>query len=362
MTRKTSAIAAMLVASVLVVDQGSAQRPPRVETVAVPTDAVLQAVSPVSQSVVWISGHRGVVLRSTDSGRSWDLLPTPAGDSLQYRDIHAFDDQRAVILSAGTGTDSRILWTDDGGGTWTTGFLMDHPEGFMDCLDIWDNRGFAYGDEVDGVPYILRTEDGGKTWDRVAPEHLPEGRDGEGGFAASGTCALVGNDGTGWVGTGASGWARVLRTNDYGVSWQATDVPLETGPTAGTFSLARSESSSERQASDGEVLVALGGNLDSDSVVAKGAAVSFDGGVTFEPRLSPPIPGATYGGAAVGDVLTAVSPQGGRISFDLGQSWEPLNGVAAWAIAFAPETGIGWAAGTQGRVWRITLPEFTPFR
>ena len=132
----------------------------------------------------------------------------------------------ATLLTAGSGTDSRLYHTDDGGTTWTLAFLMDDERGFLDCLDFWDHRGFAYGDSFDGVPYILRSEDGGGSWHRPPPDALPTAMEGEGGFAASGTCARASEGGVGWIATGAGGAARVLRTDDFGLGWRAAEVPV----------------------------------------------------------------------------------------------------------------------------------------
>ncbi|RMH16119.1 MAG: oxidoreductase, partial [Gemmatimonadetes bacterium] len=211
---------------------------PRADLVLTPqpsgTDALLQAVSAVDTSLVWVSGHRGVVLRTTDGGATWTRLATPAGDSLQFRDVDAFDERTAALLSAGPGTLSRLYRTRDGGATWTLQFLMDHPDGFLDCAAFWDaDTGFAYGDAVEGVLYVLRTDDGGRTWTRLGAGALPAAQPGEGGFAASGTCAATGPDGVGWIAAGNARRARVLRTDDYGRTWRAADAPLPGGAAAG---------------------------------------------------------------------------------------------------------------------------------
>ncbi|MDH3225070.1 MAG: oxidoreductase, partial [Gemmatimonadota bacterium] len=225
----------------------------RSQVVASGTDAVLQAVSPVSGGVVWVSGHEGVILRSLDGGLTWVAVPPPAGDTLQFRDVKAFSREEAVVLSAGTGSLSRIYRTGNAGRSWSTSFLMEHPKGFLDCLDFWDGRrGFAYGDAIDGHPYVLLTEDGGRSWRRAPVQGLPAARGGEGGFAASGTCAVAGEGGRGWIATGAEGSARVLRTTDHGSSWSASDLPLARGPMAGAFTIA---------VHAGEPIMILGGDL-----------------------------------------------------------------------------------------------------
>ncbi|MCY3612471.1 MAG: CehA/McbA family metallohydrolase [Gemmatimonadetes bacterium] len=314
------------------------------------TTEVLQAISPVSAETLWASGHGGVILRTVDGGDKWERVPAPGGDSLQFRDIHGFSSRTAIALTAGTGPASRIYRTADGGETWTLGFLMDAPEGFLDCLDFWDGeRGFAYGDSFDGAPYILLTEDGGRSWARVPADAMPQAGEGEGGFAASGTCARAGDSGRGWIGTGAGGSARILATDDYGATWSEVAVPMATGDAAGIFTLAMA---------DGSPVMALGGDLGApDEVVAANAAVTRDGGRTWTAASPAPIDGAVYG-SAVGRWgpyrnIVAVAPPGAAFTADMGETWHPLEELSAWAVEFAPGGRVGWAAGEGGRIWRI---------
>ena len=314
------------------------------------TTEVLQAISPVSAETVWASGHGGAILRTVDGGDAWQRVAAPAGDSLQFRDIHGFSSRAAIALTAGTGPASRIYRTADGGETWTLAFLMDAPEGFLDCLDFWDGeRGFAYGDSFDGVPYILLTGDGGRSWARVPADAAPAANLGEGGFAASGTCARAGDSGRGWIGTGAGGSARILATDDYGATWSEAAVPMATGDAAGIFTLAMA---------DGSPVMALGGDLGArDEVVEANAAVTMDAGRTWTAASPAPIEGAVYGSAAGrwGPYrnIVAVAPPGAAFTADMGVTWQPLDGVSAWAVEFAPGGRVGWAAGEGGQIWRI---------
>ncbi len=111
---------------------------------------------------------------------------------------------------------------------------MDYPGGFLDCMAFWDeNVGIAYGDAVEEELFILRTEDGGESWTRIGTSSLPKAQVGEGGFAASGTCAATEGHSRGWVATGNGEDARVLYTEDRGQTWQATVTPVVGGPSAG---------------------------------------------------------------------------------------------------------------------------------
>lgn len=313
------------------------------------TESLLQAVAPIDEGIVWASGHDGVVLRTEDGGVTWTRVDVPAGDSLQYRDVHAFSYSEAAILSAGTGPASRIYRTGDGGRTWELGYFMEDAAGFLDCMDFWDDRGFAYGDEIDGIPFILVTDDGGQSWSRADPAGVPAALEGEGGFAASGTCARVGSEGRGWIATGASGAARVLHTADYGATWRAVDVPVVRGAAAGLTTVSFRE--------DGRIGVAFGGDLAIMDAATENAAGSTDGGATWVPTPPPPLKGPVYGSTFVpgGADVFVVGPAGANFSPDGGQTWIEVDTVSSWAVGSAGRAA-SWFVGPQGRIVKVTIP------
>ncbi|HEX7119770.1 MAG TPA: YCF48-related protein [Longimicrobiales bacterium] len=306
------------------------------------TTALLQAVSAVSDRIVWVSGHRGTVLRTTDGGRSWQRLEVPGADSLEFRDIHAVDERTAYLLSAGPGELSRIYKTTDGGRSWTLQFRNAAPEAFYDCLAFWDERrGVVFSDAVAGEVILRTTDDGGAHWTRVPPERVPDAQPGgEGAFAASGTCVVAGPDGRAWVGTGAGTVARVFRTEDYGRTWRVATAPIVGGAAAGIFTLAF------RDALHG---VALGGDLDRPDAHTDNVAVTADGGRTWSLAGRTRLPGAVFGAAYVPGAptptLVAVGPGGMDYSVDEGRSWAPADTAAYWAVGFARENASAGAGG-----------------
>src|SRR5690606_1661195 len=70
------------------------------------TDALLPGISVVDSAVVWVSGTNGRYARTTDGGATWTAGTVPDADSLQFRDVHAFDASRAYPLSIGNGPQS----------------------------------------------------------------------------------------------------------------------------------------------------------------------------------------------------------------------------------------------------------------
>jgi len=312
------------------------------------TTALLQAVSPVDDEVVWVSGHEGSYARSLDGGANWTTAVMVGEEDLQFRDVEAFDAATAYLMSAGSGELSRIYRTDDGGLSWQHQFTAQHPDAFLDCMAFWDrDRGLAYGDEVDGVPFLLRTVDGGDHWDRVPAAGLPAALDGEGGFAASGTCLITEEGGRAWIATGAGSHPRVLRTEDWGQSWWAVDVPVVGGGSSGLTTI--------QMGPNGQG-IALGGTVGGDTLRTENVALTSDGGAIWVKGEHPAMLGPIYGSALVevggGWRVVAVGPRGMDLSGELAGDWQTVDTQSYWAVAFAT-SGAGWAVGPEGRITRL---------
>jgi photosystem II stability/assembly factor-like uncharacterized protein len=315
------------------------------------TDALLIAVSVVDSAIVWVSGARGTWARSVDGGATWITGVVAGADSLQFRDVHALDAANAFLLSIGEGEQSRIYRTTDGGASWVLQFTNREPRGFFDCFGFWDARaGFAFSDSFDGRFLLIETADGGGSWTEVAPERLPAAQEGEGSFAASGTCVAVHGDSLAWIGTGASAaGARVLRTTDRGRTWVAASTPIVAGSAAGIASVAF------RDARHG---AALGGDIALPDSVRDNVALTSDGGATWTLGGRPSFTGAVYGGAwvpgAPQPTLVAVGPRGVSVSADGGRVWAPVDTLNHWGIGMAGP-GRGWLVGPGGRITRIAV-------
>jgi photosystem II stability/assembly factor-like uncharacterized protein len=310
------------------------------------TTARLRGLSVVSAQVAWASGSGGTILRTTDRGRTWERKTVPDTETLDFRDIEAFDDRSALVLSIGAGELSRIYRTTDGGSTWALQHINRDPEGFLDALAFWDGRhGLALGDPVGGRFVVLATDDGGKSWDRVAAEGLPEARPGEGAFAASGTCLAVHGDRHAWFGTGAG---RVFRSADRGRTWTAHETPIRSGNgTSGIFSLAFR---------DTEHGVAVGGDYAEPGRADGNAAVTDDGGRTWRPpKHSGPAgyrSAVAYLPGAPSPSLVAVGPTGADSSGDGGETWAKLGDAGFHSVAPAGSR-TAWAVGEEGAIGRL---------
>lgn len=324
--------------------------PPRLSDQDAGVDVLLIAAHAVDEAVVWASGAEGTVVKTVDGGATWRAVPvtTPGADTLQFRDVVARDAETAWALAIGPGASSQIAKTTDGGASWRTVFVNDEPGGFYDCLSFWDDRrGVLYGDSVDGELRVRTTADGGETWALVPASALPAAGEGEGGFAASGTCVATRGDGLGWIATGNADPARVLRTADGGTTWRAADLPLVAGAAAGAASVAFRD---DRHG------VAVGGDIGDADAFAEAVALTADGGATWAAGGRLPFAGAAYGAAYVPgtNALLAVGPGGVGLSRDDGRSWTLVDERTFWGVA-AASAEAAWLVGPEGRVVRVRL-------
>lgn len=318
------------------------------------SEALFIGISPVDDHVVWISGTGGTFGRTLDGGATWQIAVVPGADSLQFRDVHAVDAETAYLLSIGNGGQSRIYKTTDAGQTWALQFTNPEPDGFFDCMDFWDaDHGIVFSDSFDGAFFLVTTDDGGATWNRVPPDRLPSAHPGEGSFAASGNCVIARGDSTAWIGTGASEGtpARVLKTTNRGRSWTVVETPITGGATSGITSVPF------RDLQHG---AALGGDFTRPDEYSDNVAVTDDGGRTWtlagRPKLSGSVYGAVYVPGAPTPTLVGVGPEGVDYSLDNGMTWTSLDTLSHWSVAFATPQA-GWATGPEGRITKIKLFE-----
>ena len=165
-----------------------------------------------------------VVRHTADGGAHWTVLPAPMPQYCALYDVAFSDAQNgwAVGWAAGdeNGEPAVIFHTSNGGAAWTQQISyvppVSHSVGSASlravaCIDGLHAVAVGYADNADAVrPLILRTADGGVTWQRInAPGPWPAGGSGL-------TDVCFADSLHGWA-TGSSG--TILRTVNGGLSW-----------------------------------------------------------------------------------------------------------------------------------------------
>ncbi|MFN0109054.1 MAG: WD40/YVTN/BNR-like repeat-containing protein, partial [Blastocatellia bacterium] len=298
--------------------------------------------------IAWASGANGTYARTIDGGKTWQSAVVPGAEKLDFRDVEAFDAKTAYLLSIGPGEASRIYKTTDGGKNWSLQFTNNNPKAFFDAIAFWDvNNGLAVSDPVDGRFVVIRTSDGGKSWNPIAPENMPAALEGEGAFAASGTCLIAQGKTNAWFATGGAKSARVFRSADNGQTWFVASTPIKTGNAAsGIFSISFK---------DARTGIAVGGDYQKEKEAVDHLALSGDGGRNWKLVKSSGLTGFRSAVAWISEsALIAVGPSGTDSSLNDGANWTNIGSSGFHAFSFSRKGRTGWAVGEKGSIARFT--------
>jgi len=308
------------------------------------TTSSFRGLDVVSKKVIWASGTGGTVIRSINGGRTWKVIKVPGAEKLDFRDIEAFGKQTAYVLSIGTGTDSRIYKTSDGGENWQRQFVNQIPGAFFDSIAFWDkNHGIAQSDPVDGKYVFYETRDG-KTWKRMPPANMPDAKEGEAAFAASGTCIVTRGKNEVFLITGGKA-ARVYHSKDHGQSWKVSDTPMISGDAGtGIFGFAF----------DGSNAVIVGGDYTKPKNAKNNLAFSTDGGSVWKSPAGMETSFGYRSGVTYVDsnTLVVVGITGSDISTDGGKTWKNLDAVERNTVMSKGSRAV-WSVGPKGEVSRL---------
>jgi len=313
------------------------------------TTARFRGVSAASDKIVWASGSGGTYALTTDGGETWRASILAGAAKLDFRDVEAIDANTAYLLSIGPGEQSKIFKTTNAGRDWTIQFTNRNPKAFFDSIAFSNPReGVAISDPVDGKFIVIKTTDGGATWNELSSTNLPLALEGEGAFAASGTCIAVHGSDRIWFVTGGAKVARVFRSIDGGKTWTVANTPIIAGnASSGIFSIAFADSLHG---------VIVGGDYKKENEGGNNVAITGDGGSTWTLSKGPRPAGfrsaVSYVPGRKGS-LVVVGPSGSDYSTDGGESWISLGSPGFHAMSFSSRGADAWGAGENGRLGRL---------
>lgn len=299
-----------------------------------PVKASLRGLSPVSDQVCWASGSGGTWLRTTDGGGTWDTGVIAGLDKVDFRSIHAFDENTAVVASAGQL--AVIFRTENGGESWEK-VHQEGPDAFFDGITFLNKtKGFILGDPVNGSWMILETDDAGKSWKSLAS--LPPSEAGEAAFAASASSMII-TENELIFGTGG----KVSNLYHYRFEskiWKKENTPiLQGGASQGIFALVKTENAVLGVGGDYEKLDFRENNAfrlsDQGFQIPLHSPLGFRSGIAFSPKEK---------------LIIAVGPSGSDLSKDDGLKWENFSSTGYHAVRISLDQKSVWASGSQGRI------------
>jgi len=300
----------------------------------------------VNKEVIWVSGTQGTVLKTTDSGKTWENVSVPNRTETDFRDIEGFDKNTAIVM--GISTPARFYKTENGGATWDLVYFDETEDVFFDGMSFWNRKnGIAFSDPIDGEHHLIRTEDGGESWQKIPSTGIPNKLEYEYGFAASGTGIPVYGRKNVWLGMGGIK-SRVFKSNDSGLNWIPVETPIANGgQSTGIYSLAFKNK---------KVGVAVGGDY-TDQYIKNTMSYTEDGGLTWHLPKNQTNQYRECVAYYRGNIFIAVGPSGFDITKDNGKNWASENREIRdlTAIAFAKGSSTGFSVGKEGKIYKIKV-------
>jgi len=195
----------------------------------------IRGLSVVDDSVAWVSGNKGYFAVTANGGRNWAWQHVKGFEKADFRDIEAFSDKEAIMMSSGT--PALILKTVDGGASWQVKYNNPDTAYFFDAMDFANPKhGLVLGDPIKGKFVLMETTDGGETWNTF--KNRPDALPGEAAFAASGTCLRMDSASSIDFVTGGN-VSRLFSIVPPYDKWHSDSLPIEQGKASqGAFSYA----------------------------------------------------------------------------------------------------------------------------
>ncbi len=171
------------------------------------------------RNVFYAVGEKGTFLKTEDAGDTWKFSAILPDENLIS--IHFKNENEGCIV----GTNGTLLNTPDGGKTWKkTDLKTDRALGKI--LFINNDKGFIIGEES----LLFCTEDGGKSW-KNGLEGITEETYGDPWMLEMFNDIMFANESVGWI-VGEAGF--IIKTEDGGKTWNQQKI----GTTAGLNTIA----------------------------------------------------------------------------------------------------------------------------
>ena len=303
----------------------------------------IRGLSVVSDSVAWVGGSNGHIGKTLDGGKTWEWTQPKGYEKLDFRDIEAFDQLKAIAVNAGS--PAYVLSTIDGGKSWREIYKNTDSAIFLDGMDFWNaQEGIIFGDPIKNKMQLLKTIDGGLTWQDISNNLKEELRVGEAGFAASGTTIRTGKDGKVWVASGGS-TSRIFYSSNYGIKWKVYDCPIIRGESStGPFSIAFY---------DAKKGIAVGGNYLKDKENTNNVLLTSDGGKTWSKPIKPVLGYRSAVEYFTDQICFATGSSGTDVSTDGGKNWRNISSQNFNALQKAKNGNLVLLTGNKGQIYQL---------
>lgn len=292
----------------------------------------IRGLSIVNDNVAWVSGSKGYIGITANGGKTWSWQQVKGFEKSDFRDIEAFSDKKAVIMSSGT--PALILNTIDGGINWKVSYRNNDSTYFLDAMDFdTPKHGFVMGDPINNKYLLMETKDGGNNWKTC---NGPDAIKNQAAFAASGTCLV-----TKTIFAIATGGSSAEIITAKGKSWIHHTLPIVQGKSAqGAFSLAVFKNQ----------IIAVGGDYQNDTRRDSTACYSIDKGITWHLADSFPLGYQSCVEFIKEGIFLSTGTPGTNITVNGGKNWAKIDDTSYNVCRKAKHGTLVLLAGDHGKI------------
>jgi photosystem II stability/assembly factor-like uncharacterized protein len=304
-----------------------------------------RGLSVVNANTAWVSGSKGMVLRTVNGGKNWDTLNPKGYAGKDFRDIHAFNKNKAIAMSSGDS--GVVIITRDGGISWKEIYHDHRPGSFLDAMDVSNGKLILVGDGIlQQKMYQIRSDNVLNNDSLQAFTIFAKDRESyyKQGFEPDSTSSYFAASGSNvqWIGTNV--FCAIPIVDEQSIFMHVSDnfirfrsrLPFKQHKAGGAygFYLHRNKTG-----------VAVGGSFYKPNENDIVACYTRDGGRTWTPCQT--MPNGYRSGVCAhkkGKIWICTGPNGTDYSMDAGKNWKPLFSVEGFNVC-AIRGGYLWLAG-----------------
>ena len=303
----------------------------------------IRGLSVVNDLVVWASGSKGTVGKSTDGGKTWKWVIVKGFEDRDFRDIEAFDAAKAVVIAVDA--PSYILKTIDGGETWKIVYENKTAGMFLDALEFWNElSGIVIGDPINNKVFVARTFDGGNTWMEIPDNYRPTAEAGEAFFAASGTNVRALDRDESVLVSGGTHSHMYIRD-------KKTKLPILQGrETTGANSIAVLDNN---KLNGGSTMIIVGGDFSNPRSDSMNCFFTSNHGKTWKAPKTPPHGYRSCVEYLSKKHLVTCGPTGVDYSTDGGNTWKLISKEGFHVCRIAKNGSGVYLAGANGKIGKL---------